>query len=293
MVHFWGDGIAQSLFSKFTVYQSLESTCIGLIGRKCFSDMPIQLAATNCLHHRPPCSLNNEYWLSVYQITTKNIYCRGKCQNMRKNMRYAHFAKICEKCSKVPNMRQSHIRVFLTCLGSDMLIIHTACEYNIVWYKIIMIICSANSKVLTESSTGSSSSNKVRTMLSIQVETIDFDTQACVLRVKGRNVEENEYVKVCSINRCFVVYSCRYCSWPVNGINWNMQVGNFLILFRSYSCCRVYSGFLSSICQCASAAFVTVTAINELISIFCCSILWCCVIHYSSYSLVFDCRLNT
>ena len=35
---------------------------------------------------------------------------------MRKNMRYAHFAKICEKCGKVPNMRQSHIRVFLTCL---------------------------------------------------------------------------------------------------------------------------------------------------------------------------------
>lgn len=51
-------------------------------------------------------------------------------------------------------------------------------------------------KVLTESSTGSSSSNKVRTMLTIRVETIDFDTQACVLRVKGRNVEENEYVKM-------------------------------------------------------------------------------------------------
>ena len=33
-----------------------------------------------------------------------------------KNMQYAHFAKICEKCGKVPNMRQSHIRVFLTCL---------------------------------------------------------------------------------------------------------------------------------------------------------------------------------
>ena len=31
-------------------------------------------------------------------------------------MRYAHFAKICGKCGKVPNMRQSHIRVFLTCL---------------------------------------------------------------------------------------------------------------------------------------------------------------------------------
>ena len=118
MVHFWGDGKAQSLFSKFTAYQSLESTCIGLIGRKlyCFSDMPIQLAATNRLHHHPPWSLNNEYWLSVYQITTKDIYCRRKCQHMLKNMRYAHFAKICEKCGKVPNMRQSHIRVFLTYL---------------------------------------------------------------------------------------------------------------------------------------------------------------------------------
>lgn len=60
-----------------------------------------------------------------------------------------------------------------------------------------MLNCCAVSKVLTESSTGSSSSNKVRTMLSIRVETIDFDTQACMLRVKGRNVEENEYVKVC------------------------------------------------------------------------------------------------
>jgi len=83
-----------------------------------FSDMPIQLAATNRLHHRPPCSLNNEYWLSVYQITTKNneYLLPWKRQNMRKNMRYAHLAKICEKCGKVPNMRQSHIRVFLTCL---------------------------------------------------------------------------------------------------------------------------------------------------------------------------------
>jgi len=63
MVHFFVVGIAQSLFSKFTAYQSLESTCIGLIGRKlyCFFDIPIQLAATNRLHHRPPCSLDNEY----------------------------------------------------------------------------------------------------------------------------------------------------------------------------------------------------------------------------------------
>lgn len=51
-------------------------------------------------------------------------------------------------------------------------------------------------KVQTESSTGSSTSNRVRTTLTITVESIDFDTQACMLRLKGRNVEENQYVKV-------------------------------------------------------------------------------------------------
>lgn len=49
-----------------------------------------------------------------------------------------------------------------------------------------------------ESATGSSNSFRVRTTLKICVENIDFDTQACVLRLKGRNVEENKYVKVTS-----------------------------------------------------------------------------------------------
>lgn len=51
-------------------------------------------------------------------------------------------------------------------------------------------------KVQTESATGSSTSNRVRTTLTISVENIDFDTQACMLRLKGRNLEENQYVKV-------------------------------------------------------------------------------------------------
>lgn len=51
-------------------------------------------------------------------------------------------------------------------------------------------------KVQSESATGSSTSNRIRTTLTICVETIDFDTQACVLRLKGRNVEENLYVKM-------------------------------------------------------------------------------------------------
>ncbi|XP_046839768.1 protein pelota homolog [Xenia sp. Carnegie-2017] len=51
-------------------------------------------------------------------------------------------------------------------------------------------------RVQTESSTGSVSSNKVRTTLTIKVEGVEYDTQACVLRIKGRNVEENQYVKM-------------------------------------------------------------------------------------------------
>ncbi|KAL1140073.1 hypothetical protein AAG570_000005 [Ranatra chinensis] len=51
-------------------------------------------------------------------------------------------------------------------------------------------------KVQNESSTGSSTSSRVRTTLTIRVENIDFDTQACVLRLKGRNIEENQYVKM-------------------------------------------------------------------------------------------------
>nr|CAD7458825.1 unnamed protein product [Timema tahoe] len=51
-------------------------------------------------------------------------------------------------------------------------------------------------KVQNESTTGSSTSSRVRTILTIRVENIDFDTQACMLRLKGRNIEENQYVKM-------------------------------------------------------------------------------------------------
>ena len=37
-------------------------------------------------------------------------------------------------------------------------------------------------KVTTESATGSTTSNKVRTVLTIQIEDIDFDNQACKVK---------------------------------------------------------------------------------------------------------------
>ncbi|CAM9139285.1 unnamed protein product [Lampetra planeri] len=51
-------------------------------------------------------------------------------------------------------------------------------------------------KVQTESTTGSVGSSRVRTTLTVCVETIDFDSQACQLRVKGTNIQENQYVKM-------------------------------------------------------------------------------------------------
>ncbi|CAG7829582.1 unnamed protein product [Allacma fusca] len=83
--------------------------------------------------------------------------------------------------------------------------------YNLISEGTI-VKASTIRKVQQESATGSSTSNRVRTVLTIQVENIDFDTQACVLRLKGRNVEENQYVKMgayhtldLEVNRKFTV----------------------------------------------------------------------------------------
>ncbi|KAG5185429.1 eRF1 domain 1-domain-containing protein [Tribonema minus] len=51
-------------------------------------------------------------------------------------------------------------------------------------------------KVVSESSTGSTSSKRVRLNLTIGVERTDFDSEGCVLRLSGKNVEENAHVKI-------------------------------------------------------------------------------------------------
>lgn len=84
----------------------------------------------------------------------------------------------------------SRVIAFITDESEDMW--HA---YNLIT-KGDSVTASTVRKVQTESVTGSSTSNRVRTTLTIQVETIDFDTQACVLRLKGRNIVENQYVKV-------------------------------------------------------------------------------------------------
>ena len=51
-------------------------------------------------------------------------------------------------------------------------------------------------RVVNETAGGLTTTNRVHTTLTIVVKSLDFDTQASVLRVKGTNVEENAYVKM-------------------------------------------------------------------------------------------------
>lgn len=52
------------------------------------------------------------------------------------------------------------------------------------------------SKVQKESSTGSTTTNKVKIKLTLSLETIDFDPATCTVRVKGKNTQENEFIKM-------------------------------------------------------------------------------------------------
>uniref|UniRef100_A0A8R1IIW3 ERF1_1 domain-containing protein n=1 Tax=Caenorhabditis japonica TaxID=281687 RepID=A0A8R1IIW3_CAEJA len=59
-----------------------------------------------------------------------------------------------------------------------------------------VIKASTIRKVVSETSTGTTSSQRVHTMLTIQVESVDFDPGAQELHLKGRNIEENDIVKM-------------------------------------------------------------------------------------------------
>ncbi|CAF0718962.1 unnamed protein product [Brachionus calyciflorus] len=51
-------------------------------------------------------------------------------------------------------------------------------------------------RIINESSAGLTSTSRVHFTLTIAVKSLDFDTQASVLRVKGTNTEENQYIKM-------------------------------------------------------------------------------------------------
>jgi protein pelota len=67
-------------------------------------------------------------------------------------------------------------------------------------YNLIMIgdylRSSTIRRVVNESSVGLTTTSRVHTTLTICVKSLDFDTQAGVLRVKGINSEENQFVRM-------------------------------------------------------------------------------------------------
>ncbi|TPX71037.1 hypothetical protein CcCBS67573_g06302 [Chytriomyces confervae] len=75
-------------------------------------------------------------------------------------------------------------------------------EQEDMWHAYNLVLAGDSLKgstirrVVTESATGSTDKSSVRITLTIQVETVEFDTQACMLRVNGRNVQENKFVKM-------------------------------------------------------------------------------------------------
>ncbi|KAF7636052.1 Pelota-like protein [Meloidogyne graminicola] len=51
-------------------------------------------------------------------------------------------------------------------------------------------------KITNETSTGSKTSQRVQMTLTICVETIDFDATVCSLHLKGKNIQENQHVRL-------------------------------------------------------------------------------------------------
>jgi hypothetical protein len=88
--------------------------------------------------------------------------------------------------------------------NNNIIITHYIILYVYTYAQLLHrdIFCSLLRKVKDESATGSSTSNRVRTTLTISVEDIEYDTSACQLRVKGRNIQENQYVKVSTKTSC-------------------------------------------------------------------------------------------
>jgi len=66
--------------------------------------------------------------------------------------------------------------------------------YNLVREGDI-VRCATMRKVVSESGTGSKTSQRMALTLTIDVESIHFDAGHCALHLKGRNIEEHEHVK--------------------------------------------------------------------------------------------------
>ncbi len=68
--------------------------------------------------------------------------------------------------------------------------------YNLLQPPTDLVRCTTLRKVVNTTSTGSTTSSKVRTNLTIRVQKVDFDPDSLTLRLSGPNVEESKVVKM-------------------------------------------------------------------------------------------------
>ena len=68
--------------------------------------------------------------------------------------------------------------------------------YNLLQPPTDLVRCTTLRKVINTSSTGSTTSSKVRTNLTIRVQKVDFDPDSLTLRLSGPNVQESKVVKM-------------------------------------------------------------------------------------------------
>lgn len=66
--------------------------------------------------------------------------------------------------------------------------------YNLI-QKSDQIRTSTYRKVVTERSTGASEAQKVKLTLTLSVERVEYDLDSNIVKVKGKNIEENKYVR--------------------------------------------------------------------------------------------------
>ena len=106
-------------------------------------------------------------------------------------------------------------------------------------------------KVKDESSTGSSTSNRVRTNLTISIEAIEFDTAACELRVKGKNIQENQYVKMGAYHTIDLQLNQKFTlakqNWDVIALD-RLGVQKQQCIYMQYTLCTCNSAAYSFIC---------------------------------------------
>jgi len=99
-----------------------------------------------------------------------------------------------------------------------------------MWHGYNLILVGDNVKSTTlrrvQSETITGSSERIRLTLTIQVESIDFDSQMGVLRLKGKNLTESEYIKLgayhtldLELNREFTLYKSFWDTVALDRIN--------------------------------------------------------------------------